>query len=105
MKNTIYLDNNATTAPLPSVNDAVRLAMESLWGNPSSIHRVGQEARHQVDIARESVAKLINCLPSEITFTSGGTEAANLAIQTACKANSDRRLIVTSQIEHLEKIL
>ena len=100
MKNTIYLDNNATTAPLPSVNDAVRLAMESLWGNPSSIHRVGQEARHQVDIARESVAKLINCLPSEITFTSGGTEAANLAIQTACKANSDRRLIVTSQIEH-----
>ena len=100
MSTFIYLDNNATTAPLPSVNDAVRLAMESLWGNPSSIHRVGQEARHQVDMARESVAKLINCLPSELTFTSGGTEAANLAIQTACKAHLDRKVIVTSHIEH-----
>ncbi len=100
MKNTFYLDNNATTAPLPSVNEAVQRAMESLWGNPSSIHRIGQEARYQVDIARESVAKLVNALPSEITFTSGGTEAANLAIQTACKANPDRKVLVTSQIEH-----
>jgi cysteine desulfurase len=100
MKNTIYLDNNATTAPLPSVNDAVRLAMESLWGNPSSIHRVGQEARYQVDIARESVANLINALPSELIFTSGGTESANLAIQTACSAHPTKKIVVTSQIEH-----
>ncbi len=100
MKNTIYLDNNATTAPLPSVNDAVRLAMESLWGNPSSIHRVGQEARYQVDVARASVAKLIHALPTEITFTSGGTEAANLAIRTACDANPKKKVVVTSQIEH-----
>ena len=100
MKNTIYLDNNATTAPLPSVNDAVRLAMESLWGNPSSIHRVGQEARYQVDVARASVAKLIHALPAEITFTSGGTEAANLAIRTACDANPKKKVVVTSQIEH-----
>ncbi len=96
----IYLDNNATTAPLPSVNDAVRLAMESLWGNPSSIHRIGQEARYQVDVARESVANLVNALPSEIIFTSGGTEAANLAIQTARSANPNRKVFVTSQIEH-----
>jgi len=100
MDNLIYLDNNATTAPLDSVNDIVRFAMETLWGNPSSIHRVGQEARHKVDLARESVAKLINCLPSEITFTSGGTEAANLAIQSACNANPKRKVVITSQIEH-----
>jgi cysteine desulfurase len=96
----IYLDNNATTKPLPSVTESVLKAMESLWGNPSSIHRIGQEARHQVDIARESVAKLINCSPSEITFTSGGTEAANLAIWTACSAKPDSKVLVTSQLEH-----
>ncbi len=100
MNNPIYLDNNATTAPLPTVNDAVRFAMESLWGNPSSIHRIGQEARYKVDCARESIATLVGCKPSEITFTSGGTEAANLAIQTACKAYLNRKLIVTSKIEH-----
>ncbi|MBL6997826.1 MAG: cysteine desulfurase [Phycisphaerales bacterium] len=96
----IYLDNNATTKPLPSVTESVLKAMESIWGNPSSIHRIGQEARHQVDVARESVAKLINCSPSEITFTSGGTEAANLAIWTACSAKPDRKVLVTSQLEH-----
>ena len=100
MKNPIYLDNNATTAPLPTVNDAVRFAMETLWGNPSSIHRIGQEARYKVDCARESIANLIGSKPSEITFTSGGTEAANLAIQTACKTYPNRTLIVTSKIEH-----
>ena len=100
MHNIIYLDNNATTAPLASVNEVVRFAMETLWGNPSSIHRVGQEARHKVDLARESVANLIHCLPSEITFTSGGTEAANLAIQTACDMNPKRTVVITSQIEH-----
>ncbi len=96
----IYLDNNATTQPLPSVTEAVLSAMETLWGNPSSIHRVGQEARHQVDLAREEVANLIGAKPSHITFTSGGTEAANLAIQTACAAKPDRKVLITSQIEH-----
>ena len=100
MQSLIYLDNNATTAPLESVNEAVRLAMETLWGNPSSIHRVGQEARRQVDLARESVAELINCESSEITFTSGGTESANLAIKTACKTKPDCKVIVTSKLEH-----
>jgi cysteine desulfurase len=96
----IYLDNNATTAPLPEVSLAVQTAMQTLWGNPSSIHRVGQEARHQVDLAREAVAALVHATPAEITFTSGGTESANLAILTARKANPDRNVIVTSKIEH-----
>jgi len=96
----IYLDNNATTQPLEVVTEAVVSAMESLWGNPSSIHRVGQAARHQVDLAREEIAKLIGAKSAELTFTSGGTEAANLAIQTACKARAGCNVVVTSQIEH-----
>lgn len=96
----IYLDNNATTPPLPEVAQVVQSAMQTIWGNPSSIHRVGQEARHQVDLAREAVADLVCALPAEITFTSGGTEAANLAIQTACKARPNRNVIITSKLEH-----
>ena len=99
-QNRIYLDNNATTQPLPEVNSAVMQAMKTLWGNPSSIHRIGQEARQQVDLAREEVAKLIGAKPVQITFTSGGTEAANVAIQTACDARPDRNLLITSQLEH-----
>ena len=100
VKNMIYLDNNATTKPLPEVSEVVLSAMNENWGNPSSIHRIGQEARHQVDLARESVAKLIGATPAEITFTSGGTEAANLAIQTACDLHPEKEVIVTSQLEH-----
>ena len=100
MKKVIYLDNNATTAPLPSVTKAVLHAMETLWGNPSSIHRVGQEARHQVDEARAAVARLINCEAARITFTSGGTEAANLALKSACAMRPNRKMIITSQVEH-----
>ncbi len=100
VKRMIYLDNNATTKPLQEVTDVVLFAMDENWGNPSSIHRIGQEARHQVDLARESVAKLIGATPAEITFTSGGTEAANLAIQTACDLHPDKKVLVTSQLEH-----
>ena len=96
----IYLDNNATTKPLNAVNEVVHETMCVQWGNPSSIHRVGQEARQLVDLAREQVAKLIHALPAEITFTSGGTEAANLALHSACRSRPDRKLIVTSQLEH-----
>lgn len=99
-KRSIYLDNNATTRPIPEVNDAVQSIMEVQWGNPSSIHRIGQEARQRVDLAREQVAKLIHVSPAEITFTSGGTEAANLALHTACQCRPDRNVVVTSQLEH-----
>ena len=100
VKRMIYLDNNATTKPLQEVTDVVLFAMDENWGNPPSIHRIGQEARHQVDLARESVAKLIGATPAEITFTSGGTEAANLAIQTACDLHPDKKVLITSQLEH-----
>ena len=96
----IYLDNNATTQPSELVNEIVQSTMKVHWGNPSSIHRVGQEARQIVDLAREHVANLIHALPAEITFTSGGTEAANLALYSACQSRPDRKLIVTSQLEH-----
>ena len=96
----IYLDNNATTQPLAEVTEAVHCAMNRFWGNPSSIHRIGQEARQQVDLAREAIAKLVGAKPASILFTSGGTEAANLAIQSACSVRSDRKCLVTSQIEH-----
>ncbi|HJN71739.1 MAG: cysteine desulfurase [Phycisphaerae bacterium] len=100
MTTSIYLDNNATTRPLEAVNEIMQSTMSQQWGNPSSIHRIGQEARQLVDLAREQVAKLINANPSEITFTSGGTEAANLALHSACQERPDRKLIITSQIEH-----
>jgi len=96
----IYLDNNATTCPLPAVIDAVHEAMEVTWGNPSSIHRSGQEARRGVDLARASVAALIGAHARELTFTSGGTEAANLAIHSALAARPDHRILVTSKVEH-----
>ena len=99
-KRSIYLDNNATTQPIPEVNDAVRSTMEVQWGNPSSIHRIGQEARQRVDLAREQVAKLIHVSPAEITFTSGGTEAANLALHSACQNRPGCNVVVTSQLEH-----
>ncbi|MDP6602099.1 MAG: cysteine desulfurase family protein [Phycisphaerales bacterium] len=98
--NRIYLDNNATTRPLPEVVDAVQQGLERCWANPSSIHRAGQEARQRVDRARESVAALVGAKTPDITFTSGGTEAANLAILAALRARAPRRLVVTSAVEH-----
>lgn len=96
----IYLDNNATTQPLPEVQEAMAQAQRELYGNPSSIHQFGQVARHCVEIARGQVAKLIGASPKEIVFTSGGTESINLAIRGALRAHPERRRIVTSAVEH-----
>jgi cysteine desulfurase len=96
----IYLDNNATTQPAPEVVAAMQQALSELWANPSSIHRAGQTVRRRVDLARQSVAKLIGCSDRDFVFTSGGTEAANLAIMGSLRACGDRRVLVTSQIEH-----
>jgi cysteine desulfurase len=76
----VYLDNNATTVVLPAVFEAMRPYFGEHFGNASSIHHHGQETRAAVERARESVAALLGCRASEIVFTSGGTEADNLAI-------------------------
>ncbi len=98
----IYLDNNATTRPDPRVVQVVHLALTEFWHNPSSVHRAGQAARQQVELARQSVARLINAQPRDITFTSGATEALDLAIRGTLGARlaAERHVIVTSPIEH-----
>ena len=76
----VYLDNNATTPVLSEVMEAMRPYFGEHFGNASSIHHHGQETRFAVERARESVAALLGCRASEVVFTSGGTEADNLAL-------------------------
>ena len=96
----IYLDHNATTPLLPEVVEAMIPYLRTHFGNPSSSHIVGRRARRGVDKARRQVANLLGASPSEIVFTSGGTEANNLAIQGVARARQDRRRVVSSVIEH-----
>ena len=100
----IYLDSNATTEPAPEVVDAVARALRDTWANPSSVHRAGGEAKRVVELARESVARLVGCQERELVFTSGGTEGANLAIRGTLEhlATTDpaRRVLVTTRFEH-----
>ncbi len=93
----VYLDNNASTPMLPQVMDAMRPYFEEHFGNASSIHHHGQETRAAVERARESVAALVGCRPSEIVFTGGGTEGDNLAIFGLARPGDH---IITSTIEH-----
>lgn len=97
---TIYLDNNATTRPAQSVVEALNEALRELWANPSSIHRPGQLVRQRVELARESVSRLLGCKSRDLLFTSGGTEAANLAIVGSLQQQPDRNVIVTTRTEH-----
>ena len=96
----IYLDHNATTPLLPEVVEAMIPYLRTHFGNPSSSHIVGRRARRAVDKARRQVANLLGASPSEVVFTSGGTEANNLAIQGVARARQDRRRVVSSVIEH-----
>lgn len=101
--NFIYLDNAASTCMYPDVVDAMRPYLEGQYGNPSSIHRGGRMARKAVETARKQVARLINAMPREIVFTSGGTESNNMALCGAALAASGTRhacRIITSSIEH-----
>src|SRR6266705_3496206 len=93
----VYLDNNATTPVLPEVLEAMRPYFGEHFGNASSIHHHGQRTRTAVERARESVASMLGCRPSEVVFTSGGTEGDNLAIFGLIKAGDH---IITSTIEH-----
>ena len=93
----VYLDNNATTPVLPEVLEAMRPYFEEHFGNASSIHHHGQETRAAVERARESVAALLGCRPAEVVFTSGGTEADNLAIFGLVR---DGDHVISSTIEH-----
>lgn len=96
----IYLDHNATTPLLPEVVDAMLPYLREHFGNPSSSHVYGQRARAAVESARTQVAMLIGCAPDEVYFTSGGTEANDLAIRGACAARPSRRHLVTTVVEH-----
>jgi cysteine desulfurase len=98
--NPIYLDYNATTPVLPEVVEAMLPHLRGHCGNPSSSHVYGRRARVAVDTARRQVAELIGCAADEIVFTSGGTEANNLALHGATEAAAQRRQLVTSTIEH-----
>ncbi|MFM7261516.1 MAG: cysteine desulfurase family protein [bacterium] len=100
----IYLDSNATTRPAAAVVEAMTRAMCDDWANPSSVHRSGSEAKRLVELARESIAKLVGCQEREIVFTSGGTEGANLAIRGTMEhfatSAPKRRVLVTTHFEH-----
>ncbi len=98
----IYLDHNATTPVDPAAADAMMRALQDLFGNASSVHYYGQQAKAAIDDARSAVATLLAAEPSEIIFTSGGTEADNLAIRGAAEAlePTGRKHLITSGIEH-----
>jgi cysteine desulfurase len=96
----VYLDYNATTPVDPGVLKAMLPYFGDEFGNPSSAHALGRRARDAVEAARAEVAGLIGGSPDEILFTSGGTEANNIAIRGAVSANRTRKAIVTTTIEH-----
>ena len=96
----IYLDNNATTRVDPLVVEAMMPYLTELYGNPSSGYRFGAQVGEALDTARARVAALLGCEPSEILFTSCGTESTNAAIQSALLMDRDRQHIVTTRVEH-----
>src|ERR671939_111936 len=102
MPQPIYLDHAATTPVRREVRDAMEPFFGPRFGNPSSLHRWGREARAALDEARERLANCIGARSDEICFTSGGTEADNLAILGAwrVRCRDGRNAIVTSPIEH-----
>lgn len=98
----VYFDYNATSPLAPDVLEAVTRASRDLFGNASSVHHFGQQAKAAMDEARSSVAALLHADPSEIVFTSGGTESDNFGIRGAAEAlePSGRRHLIASAIEH-----
>ncbi len=98
----VYFDHNATTPVDPAVADAVAGILRDEFGNPSSVHHFGQQAKARLDEARSAVASLIDGDPSEVVFTSGGTESDNFALRGVAEAlaPTGRRHVIASAIEH-----
>ncbi|MCW5556517.1 MAG: cysteine desulfurase, partial [Verrucomicrobiae bacterium] len=99
----IYFDYNATTPLDPAVREAMMPFLDGVWGNPSSVHQIGRAARAALDEARYRLSGLWKCRPSEVVFTSGGTEANNLAVLGAARrlrAQGRGRHLLTSAVEH-----
>lgn len=100
MKN-IYFDNAATTKLDDEVLKEMLPYLKDNYGNPSSIYKLGREARKAIEDSREKIAKVLNCKANEIYFTAGGSESDNTAIKGIAKANKKRgNHIITSKIEH-----
>jgi len=97
---TIYLDNNATTRVAPEVVAEMLPYFSDYYGNPSSMHYFGGQVEKKVVEAREKVAQLLNCDPSEIIFTSCGTESDSTAISGTLGSYPDKRHMVTTRVEH-----
>lgn len=95
----VYLDNASTTQIYPEVITEMVKVLEENYGNPSSSHSFGQDAKNKLELARKSIAKNLSCNAQEIIFTSGATEANNLILQSAVKSLGIKR-IITSKIEH-----
>ena len=105
MPRTVYFDYNATTPLDPGVREAMLPFLGGgageIWGNPSSVHHVGRKARALLDDARDRAANFLGARPSEIIFTSGGTEANNLAIFGAARRLKPKgKHLITSAVEH-----
>ena len=96
----IYFDNNATTRPLPEVRDAVLDTIGEEFGNPSSAHSTGERARLRLREARDNLAALLDCSPSEITFTGSGTESNNMAFYSCTRDKKKKCRVVTTSVEH-----
>jgi len=97
---TIYLDNNATTAIAPEVLAAMQPYLGEFYGNPSSMHTFGGQLHRKIEEAREKVAALLGAEPSEIIFTSCGTESDNTAIMSALESFPQKRHVITTRVEH-----
>src|SRR4051812_41687857 len=97
----IYLDHAATTPCRPEVVEAMRPYQTEIFGNPSSVHGVGQEARQALDDSRDRVAQLIGAKAEEIVFTGGGTEADNMVLTGAfLQCRSRKNHLITAATEH-----
>ena len=97
---TIYFDNNATTKVDEQVLEEMKPLFCELYGNPSSMHMFGGQIGRRISQAREQVAGLLGCEPSEIIFTGGGTESDNAAIKGTLAAVPNRRKVITTRVEH-----